>query len=103
MNLRFLKQLNEDHEKRMSPKEMGSYLKLLYKKCSAKSKNEFNEYLKRVCEVDVVDFDECCKTLCKDEDKCDNAIHHLEKLSEKLDESSLAALLKGRNNNEEDA
>lgn len=103
MNLRFLKQLNEDHEKRMSPEEMSSYLKLLHKKCGKKAKDEFHEYLEKECDVDEVDFDECCKILCKDKDRCDKAIHHLENLSEKLDESSLFAFLKKEANDETDA
>jgi uncharacterized protein YaaN involved in tellurite resistance len=90
MNLKFLKSLNEDHEKRMSSDEMKSYLELLYKKCSKKVQDEFNEYLKKECDVDEVDLAKCSEMLCKDDDRCDKVIHHLENLSEKLDENSLA-------------
>ena len=95
MNLRFLKQLNEDHEKRMSAEEMVSYLKLLHKKCSKAAKEEFHEYLEKECDVEEADFEKCCKILCKDKDRCDKVIHHLENLSERIDESSLFAILKG--------
>lgn len=95
MNLRFLKQLNEDHDKRMSEEEMASYLKLLHKKCSKTAKDEFHEYLEKECDVEEADFEKCCKILCKDKDRCDKVIHHLENLSERVDESSLLAILKG--------
>ena len=94
MNLRFLKQLNEDHDKRMSSDEMGSYLELLHKKCSKKVKEEFHEYLEEECDVEKVNFVKCSEILCKDKDRCDAVIHHLETLSERVDETSLFAFLK---------
>lgn len=95
MNLRFLKQLNEDHDKRMSSEEMVSYMTLLHKKCSKTAKEDFHEYLEEECDVEEADFKKCCEILCKDKDQCDKVIHHLEGLSERVDESSLVALLKG--------
>lgn len=93
MNLKFLKSLTEDHEDRMSSDEMKSYLELLYKKCSKSAKHEFDEYLMKECDMEKVDFAKCCKVLCKDDKKCDKAIHHLESLSEKLDENSLGYII----------
>lgn len=77
----------------MSQDEMKGYLDLLYKKCNKKTKEEFNEYLKKQCDVDEVDFAECSKKLCSDDDKCDKVIHHLENLSNKVDENHLSRLL----------
>lgn len=100
MNLKFLKSLNdqiltEDHEKEMTPEEMKSYLDLLYKKCSKKVKDEFNEYLKKQCGVEDADFAKCSEVMCKDKERCDQVIHHLENLSEKLDENSLSFIMGG--------
>jgi hypothetical protein len=93
MNLKFLQSINEDHEKRMDNDEMKSYLELLYKKCSKGIKKEFDDYLKKECDLDEVDFAKCVEIICKDEDRCDKVIHHLENLSNKVDENSLSSIM----------
>jgi hypothetical protein len=93
MNLKFLQSINEDHEKRMDNDEMKSYLELLYKKCSKGIKKEFDDYLKKECDLDEVDFAKCAEIICKDEDRCDKVIHHLENLSNKVDENSLSSIM----------
>ena len=100
MNLKFLRSLNEDHEKYMSSEEMKTYLELLYKKCSKSNKAKFDDYLKKECDVEDVDLTKCADIICKDKKQCDKVIHYLEDLSEKLDENSLAFHLneKGESN-----
>jgi len=94
MNLKFLRSITEDHDKSMSTAEMKTYLDLLYKKCNKKAKNEFKEYLKTQCNVDDADFVKCSDSICNDAKNCDKIIHHLEKLSNKIDENSLSMILK---------
>lgn len=96
MNLKFLKSINEDHEKTMSADEMKTYLALLFKKCNKKTKEEFNEYLEKECGVEDANLVKCSDVLCGDKEKCDKVIHHLENISKKVDENSLDAILKGK-------
>jgi hypothetical protein len=98
MNLKLLKEidaLNEDHEKMMTKEEMKTYLELLYKKCDKGTKEKFNEYLAKKCNIDSddVDLGKCSEHLCDNPDKCDEIIHHLENLSERVDENSIMHIL----------
>lgn len=94
MELKFLQSLIiEDHEERMSVDELKKYLRLLYKKCNKKTQKNFNKYLSDKCGVEDADLSKCSDKLCADEKMCDEVIHHLEELSEKLDENSLQYIL----------
>lgn len=101
MNFKFLKTLiTEDHEKTMTMDEMTSYLNLLYKKCDKKSKDEFMKYLKdNYSEVKSEKLSDFSKYLCDDAKTCDDVIHKLENISNKVNENSLSALLKQNEKN----
>lgn len=94
MNLKFLKEINliESDDNKMASDEMASYLSILYKKCNKAGKVEFNEYLKEQCGIEDADLKKCSVTLCDDEDYSD-IVKHLEEISNRIDESSLTAIL----------
>lgn len=75
--------LVEDHEKRMTAKEMASHIKKLFKMCEdEETEKKFLKALGKAASVDDCsesDIKKCADSLCKeDEEKCDDVIHKLE-------------------------
>jgi hypothetical protein len=73
----------EDHEKKMSAKEMSSHIKKLFKMCEdEKTEDKFLKRLGKAADVDNCsesDIKKCADALCKeDAKKCDDVIHELE-------------------------
>jgi hypothetical protein len=75
--------LVEDHEKRMSAKEMAAHIKKLFGMCEdEKTEKKFLKRLGKAAGVEDCeekDIKKCADALCKeDDDKCDDVIHELE-------------------------
>lgn len=75
--------LVEDHEKKMSAKEMSSHIKKLFKMCEDEgTEKKFLKRLGKAADVDDCsegDIKKCADELCKeDAKKCDDVIHALE-------------------------
>lgn len=100
MELKFLQQINESSEKKMSQEELVTYLELLYKKCNKSAQKDFMEYLGKKCDLEDPTIEACAKKLHSDDKKCGEVTNHLEGLSEKLDENSLMYIL-GKSSEEE--